>query len=61
MALIEHKCYTAKCDFCGIEFKTEIYGIDQYYFLSKTELEDFFFDKDWGIYNEKYICKKCKE
>ena len=61
MALIEHKCYTANCDVCGIEFQTEINGIDQYYFLSKIELEDAFYDKDWKISNEKYICEKCNE
>lgn len=61
MALIEHKCYTANCDICGIEFKTEINGIDQCYFLSKIELEDSFYDKDWKISNEKYICEKCKD
>jgi len=59
MPLVEHKCYTANCDGCRVEFFTEIQGIETYYFLSKIELEDAFFDKDWKNIDEKYYCDKC--
>lgn len=59
MGLIEHKCYSANCDVCGIEFETEINGVDNCYFLSKIELEEAFYDKDWKALYGKYICNKC--
>ena len=59
MSLIEHKCYTATCNKCNKEFQTEINGIDNYYFLSKIELEEAFYDEDWKVIDNQYICNKC--
>jgi len=59
MALIEHKCFSATCDSCGIEFQTEIDGNDSYYFMSEIELLEAFYDEDWGVVDGKYKCKKC--